>query len=428
MVTPVGMPYTLVRFLAAEKKKEVITEGIYSTTLLVLIISLIPSIILLALSQFIIKLLSIDMNTVIFIALLFPMTSISKIFLHVFRAFKKMKSYSFFTLSKTICEAVLISFFILSGSGIQGGIFAMTVVRAAFLLFMLTSLIHNFGIKFPNFSRLKEYLRFGLPTISTSLSNWIVRISDRYIIGILLGAIFVGFYNPGYSVGYLLFHLITPIAFVLLPTVSRLYDEKKKKEVNKYLEYTLKYFLILAIPAGFGISILAKKILLILTTSEIASEGHIIVPFVALSAIIFGFHRVTSDQILSLVKKTKTVAKLWITAAVLNAIINVILIPRVGIVGAAISTVISYSIISIIGVYYSFKFIRFNINAVVILKSLIASIIMSLAIIYFDPKGILNILVLIILSASIYFIIMILLKAFSKKELLFFKNLIFNWK
>ncbi len=66
---------------------------------------------------------------------------------------------------------------------------------------MIIFIISNIGFKIPKFKNMREYLSFGLPTIPANLSSWIVDSSDRYVIGILLGSAFVGYYSPGYTLG-----------------------------------------------------------------------------------------------------------------------------------------------------------------------------------------------------------------------------------
>ena len=64
---------------------------------------------------------------------------------------------------------------------------------------MIMFIITNIGFKIPKFENMMEFLSFGLPTIPANLSSWLVDSSDRYVIGILLGSAFVGYYSPGYT-------------------------------------------------------------------------------------------------------------------------------------------------------------------------------------------------------------------------------------
>ena len=98
----------------------------------------------------------------------------------------------------------------------------------------------------------------------------------------------------------------------------------------------MKYFLLIAIPASFGLSILSKPILMILTTPDIATNGYLITPFVAASAVLFGVYAIAGN-VLILEKRTQLMGTTWIIAAVLNLILNIIFVPILGIIGACIN-------------------------------------------------------------------------------------------
>lgn len=100
-----------------------------------------------------------------------------------------------------------------------------------------------------------------------------------------------------------------PLAFMLPAVLSKYYDENNTKEVNIILSYSLKYFLLLAIPSAFGLSLLSKPMLMILSTPEIALQGYLITPFVALGALLFGAYAVIV-QVIVLEKKTKITGKI----------------------------------------------------------------------------------------------------------------------
>jgi O-antigen/teichoic acid export membrane protein len=289
-------------------------------------------------------------------------------------------------------------------------------------LIMASLTISEIGIKIPKFTHTREYLTFGLPTVPGNLSSWVVNSSDRYVIGIFLGAAFVGYYSPGYALGSMILMFLAPLSFMLPAVLSKYYDENNMNEVKTVLRYSLKYFLLLAIPATFGLSLLSKPLLTILSTPEIASQGYLITPFVAVSALLFGAS-VVINHILVLEKKTKITGTIYIIIAILNLGLNLIFIPYIGILGAAITTLLAFALAFILTTYYSFKYFKFDIDFYFVLKSVFASIIMSLVIIKWNPLGLLNVLIVIGVCAVVYVAILLLLKGIEKEEFKFFKEL-----
>ncbi|KAF5431164.1 Membrane protein involved in the export of O-antigen and teichoic acid, partial [Candidatus Methanophagaceae archaeon] len=295
---------------------------------------------------------------------------------------------------------------------------------SSFFVFLIQAciILSEIGVKIPKFTHMREYLAFSIPTVPSNLSSWVVNSSDRYVIGIFLGTAFVGYYSPGYALGSMINMFLAPLTFMLPAVLSKYYDENNMNEVKTILRYSLKYFLLLAIPAAFGLSLLSKPILTILSTPEIASEGYLITPFVAASALLFGAYAVIA-QVIVLKKRIEITGTIWITAAILNLGLNVIFVPYIGILGAAITTLLAFTLALILTSYYSFKYFKFDVNFGFILKSIFASIVMSLVIIKWNPVGILNVLILIGVCAVVYAAILLLLKGVKKEEIKFFKEL-----
>lgn len=424
LVTPIinlGLPYALVRFLPGEKNKAEIQDGIYSVVTLLFILGLIVSLGFFLLAGPISSFLQCESILVQILALAILFESLNQVFLNVFRAFREIKKYSFFIIFQGLGEVALIILFIILGYGLFGAVLALLAIRVINFLITGAIVIRKVGIKFPTFSRIKEYIHFSLPTVPGNISNWFVHFNDRFLIGYFLGAFFVGYYVPVYTLGAIVAFFESPLSFLLPSVLSKLYDENKINEVKNYLRYSLKYLLMITIPAFFGLSVLAKQLLTILSTSQIAENGYLLVPFMALSMLFYGAYGVI-PQILVLVKKTSILGKIWVIATFLNLVLNIILIPYFGILAAALNTLLTYLFIFATSCYYSFKYLRFKIEWNSIQKSILASLVMSVSIVLINPAGILKVLSAILSGAIIYGILLFLLGAIDKKEIEFFKS------
>ena len=93
------------------------------------------------------------------------------------------------------------------------------------MLFSLYSIISHIGFAWPDFSVLRPYLAFGLPLLPIGLFDTLINSSDRYVIGFFKGATSVGIYSATYSIGLLAIVSIFPIAYILSPTIFKLFDE-----------------------------------------------------------------------------------------------------------------------------------------------------------------------------------------------------------
>jgi len=428
LINPIAdltLSYTFVRFFAGVKDKKEIQEGFFSILITIFCWSSFIALILFSLASPIANVLFNDANAIEIVkltALIVPFSTINTPLLFFFRTYRQMKTFSALTLLQNFGEMAAIAYFVLSGFGVFGAVISILIVRIFMDLVMLDIIRSQIGIKIPKFSNIQSYLKFGMPLIPSQLSSWIVNSSDRYIIVFFMGIASVGIYSAAYSIGSIITMFAAPLGFVLVPALSKSYDEGKIEEVKNLLAYSLKYLLMLAIPSAFGLSILAKPILQIMTTPEFVTHGCLIVPFVALSMVLFCIYGVVA-QVIALVKKTRITGTVWVIAGLANLGLNIIFVPKIGILGAAITTLIAFGIATAITAYYSSKYLTFDLNWLFILKSIAASVIMCIIIWYINPIQLLDVLLWIGIGAGIYAAILFLLKGFTREELKFFREL-----
>ncbi len=237
------------------------------------------------------------------------------------------------------------------------------------------------------------------------------------MIGFYLGPASVGYYSPGYSVGNLINIFFAPLNFILPATLSKHYDNNNIDEVKNILNISLKYYLIVAIPSFFGLSLLSEPLLNILTTPDIASKGYFITPFVALSSLLFGIYTIY-QKIIILEKKTKITAKIALIAAISNILLNFLLIPYIGIIGAAFTTLLAYLIFLLLTLYYSSKFLRLYLDIKLLIKCIFSSMVMSYLITTIDGdiEGIISFISVVAIGATIYIITLLILKGITKDD------------
>ena len=422
-LTTLGLLSAMIRFMAGEKNRNEIQNNVSSLSLFVLGTSLIVGAILVLLSDVIgDALFDGNGHLIRLLAIAIPFQSLLSIFINYFRTFRQMKRWAVFTLLNVYGQAGLIAFFILSGYGLDGMAYALVATKGGLCILAGLVILPAIGIARPRFPNFRNQLKYGLPLIPQTLSAWIVNVSDRWVIGLFLGPSPVAYYLAPYALGEFVRMFFFPLGLMLTPVLTRLYEENKRAEIETYLRYSLKFFIMLAIPSAVGLSLLAKPLLAILSTPEIAKNGITITPLISLGIILHSISFIFQQPLL-LAKKTNYIAGIWIAAAVLNLGLNFALVPTMGILGAAITTALAFAVVLVITVYFSSRIVRISIDFPFILKSLAASAGMGLVIWWVNPLRIWYIILMVLAGAAIYFGILILLKSITRGELDFFKKL-----
>jgi len=415
-----GLPYAMVRFLAASKQISDIQEVFYSIAGVILFTAGVVALLLFFVPEPLAdSLYNGNITVTKTLGIIIFLAALNLHLFNYFRTFQLIKIFSIFTFAQTALTLGLVAFFVLSGFGIVGASIGLLITQALLFIFMGIIIFSKLGFSVPKMAHIKEYLTFSLPTIPSQFSSWIVDSSDKYLIGILLGSTFVAYYSPGYALGSTIVMLISPLTLLLPATLSAYYDEGNLVEVKNILKYSLKYFLALAVPVTVVLSLLSKPILLLLSTPEIAAQGYQITLFSATSAVLWGAYGIIV-QPLVLSKETQIMGKIWIFAAAGNFFLNLVLIPRVGLLGAGITTLLAYLTAFIITLFYSSKTMRFDYDIRFILKCILASLAASIALYAWQSTTIFNILLSLGFYALAYVVLLLLSKGFTKDELKFF--------
>jgi O-antigen/teichoic acid export membrane protein len=203
----------------------------------------------------------------------------------------------------------------------------------------------------------------------------------------------VGIYSAAYNIGAIIVFFGAPLQIILFPTISKLYEEGKEEVMKTYLAYSLRYFLLFAIPAIFGLSILSRQLLLIMTSPEFVAQGAVILPIVAVGTLFYGLYGSIFGWILTVAKRTKLIFVFVSVSALSNLILNIIFT-----------------------VYFSREYIKFETPYDFIGKSVLASLVMALIIYWTNPAGVFYVGLMILVGAGVYFGVLALLKGFGKEE------------
>lgn len=421
-----GLTTALVRFLAAEEDRRGIQEGFYSILTVVALAGLVVAVILFFLA--------VPISNVLFggaAAAIIRMTAgivllsgLYAVCLSYFIAFRQTRTYGAFMIARSFGEVGLVAGLVLTGFGIEGAVFAILIAAGIASTIALGMIVSRIGVKRPGFTHMKSYLRFGLPLLPSGLLVWVIQSSDRFVIGYFLGIAEVGIYSAIYAAVNVLSYYRMPLVLILRPVLSKLYDDGKIAEVRTYLRYSLKYLLMLTIPSVVGFSLLGREILGALTTKEFLSFDSSVIPLLAVGLAVPGIAGIAGSQVLTLTKKTNIIAIASIAPALLNLALNLVFVPRFGIVAAAATTLFAYVLMAAVILNSSLRQFTFRVDWAFILKSVSASAVMSVVVLWLSPSGTRDVVLVIGLGAMAYGVALFLVGGFNRNEIRFFFGLV----
>jgi O-antigen/teichoic acid export membrane protein len=224
------------------------------------------------------------------------------------------------------------------------GFYSATIVTEIVAVLILgTIILRGRGVSRDNFSPpfYREMLLFGIPMIGYEIAGIVLSVGDRYVIQAMIGGEALGIYSAAYNLcEYVSGIVIVAVGQAIMPIYMRLWAEQGEAETRKFLDQSLHYYLMVGIPILAGLSAVGPELLSTMA-SEKYRDGAEIIPYVMSGMLLDGTLAFFGAS-LFIHKQTKTIMLLVVASAVLNLVLNIILIPYYGIKGSAIATLISY--------------------------------------------------------------------------------------
>ncbi len=340
--------------------------------------------------------------------------SLLNFFISYLRLRGKIKEISICSVAITIAQMIAIVVLARSGSSLESIIICMIALQVAFSLGFLAWITKDVGFPLPNIVGLRTYLSFSIPQMPVVILLWIISLSDRYFITHFLGLSQNGIYSSSNTLANLTSLFYAPVSFVLFPLISRLWAQKRLTDVKSYFEYSIKFFLTFAIPGAIGISILSQPLLKLLTTSEFL-VGQELVLLLAFGVIFLGIYQIGINLIL-LGRHSRLLPLTTAVASVTSVVMNIILIPRIGIIGAAISNCTSYFVLAAIITVWARKIISFDIKFKYLGKVAASSLAVLLCLYFLKVSNVWGIILAVIVGSAVFVLGLLLLKALTKQD------------
>ena len=362
-------------------------------------------------------------------AFMIPLLIFIEIFASIFLSFKKIQYNTIIKdFGDKFFKLLFVFLFILLGFGLTGLAYAYllsSIITFSLLIYFLRK--KEFGLfnNIKSVSNSKELLIYSLPLILTSLLTLLQKWADTFILGIYRSANEIGVYSIAFSTASLLAIIPTALMSLFTPVITSLYGQNNIRDIKKISNSILKWIFMINLPFTIILSIFSRELIKIVFGLEYIN-GYISLIILSLAYLILSITHVYGGNLL-MIKKTKLLSLFILISTLTNILLNIILIPKYGINGAAIAT-LSSNVIFLILMIFSGKMI---LNLQPIKKSFIKILFagtLSATLIFYLYKNLANnlfsLIISILLILIFYFVFLILFKCFSKDDL----NLIKSFK
>ncbi len=220
--------------------------------------------------------------------------------------------------------------------GVIGALYARAISYGIFGSYMFFEISKRIKPSFSAAFALK-LIRFGLPLVMAASAWFILEASDRYFLAHFTGLDVVGMYGLGYRVASILvFSVVMPFQLAYGPFTFSILDEPDAKDMVARLFF---YLILCLLVGGLCLTIGSPILLWILAPPEYGQAYLVVLCILPAAAMIGVFY--WGSALIHIAKKTHLIALITGGAALLNVLLNYLLIPHIGWLGAALATDVS---------------------------------------------------------------------------------------
>jgi O-antigen/teichoic acid export membrane protein len=309
--------------------------------------------------------------------------------------------YTIISTSSILLNILLtILYVLILKKGVYGALVAQAFAYGIVFVYTIIYVFKKYGYKYSKLWS-KRILAYGFPLIGTGVAMWVLSSTDRYFLAHYTDLTSVGIYAVGMKLASLLGMLAGALQLAWGPYALGIQYENNAKII--YSKVFLVFFIINTIGI-FAISMFSIDILKVFTQPNYYS-AKAVVPFLCLSTVLSSGYFIVSIGI-NITKKLQHTIWITISAALLNIILNFLLTPLFGVIGASFSIMIANLLIFVLTLIISNKYYPVPYDYLKILYIFIPSAIIVFISYYYNlriiPRSIISLLYFITAGIFLY--------------------------
>lgn len=213
------------------------------------------------------------------------------------------------------------------------------------------------GFKGIKILELKVHLKSSLALFIPQLAIQIYVLLDRTMLGIITDTVQVGYYENSQKIVKVVLTIATAIGTVMMPKIANTVASGDMKKVKYYIQNSFFFVSALSIPLMFGLMGVAKELSPWFFGDNFKGIENLIV-LSSLIILAISWSNVLGTQLLVPLNKTKEFTISVTAGAIINFILNLVMLKKFGAVGACFSTIIAEFTVTSVQFYFIRNFIK----------------------------------------------------------------------
>ncbi len=295
------------------------------------------------------------------------------------RAAREVSRYSlieFFHISSSFGLGIMLV--AATGLGAAGPFAGMLVAAAMALLFDLPPMLKRAKGGTISVAELKVFVRYGGPISLALIMALAMSSADRFLIAGYLDTASVGVYTAGYNLASRTLDVIFIWGgMAAAPLTVAALELGGQKEARAMARKAFGLMALLTFPAATGLALVAVPLSAVMIGPAFRDQAAQIIPWISAAGLMSGIMTYYLQDAFTLAKRTNMLAAIMIFPALLNIGLNMVLLPRLGLQGAVIATVISYGLGMVLSAVIGRRYFPLPLPFEAAAKTLIACAVMA---------------------------------------------------
>lgn len=279
-----------------------------------------------------------------FASLTFFVNAINSIYVIIPNALQRLDITNKIGVTQTTLSTLSILLVVLMGFNLQTIFFVQLIISIIFTFifrYYSKKLLAIVKFKFAwHKDEIKKYYKFGLVASLSNVFGETLVYFDKLIIPIFIGPVSLSYYSLSSSIASKSTGFISGISGILFPMVSNLQGSEDMENIKKLYDKAFRLATILSAAISFSIAYFSYKIIHFWLNEEIAMHSYKVLIVLSATYFIVSIYIPLKNFLLG-AGETKILAIFSASIAILNIILLFLLLPRLGIMGAALAYLFS---------------------------------------------------------------------------------------
>jgi O-antigen/teichoic acid export membrane protein len=211
---------------------------------------------------------------------------------------------------------------------------------------------------------------FSFPLMIAEISWVVLAAGDRFFVQHYLGAIAVGYYAAAYGIAtYVQEVMSVPLQLSFFPICMKLWAAEGKAQTQKFLSRSLNIYMMVAVLV-VCVALSTSQDVVIVLASKKFQEARTLLPYLVIGLVLSTMNTFFRPGLM-IHKQVRKIAQSTFCAGVLNVVLNIVLLPRIGLLGAALATTVSFAAMVAINGFQSLRILPFKIEWIALVRYLV---------------------------------------------------------